>query len=77
MRATLATRFDGSVDISAIGLGHWDPATQTNQPHLLGSVPAARRKTLIAVREGRRGGRQTYRFDIRMQGPEETVFFDL
>ena len=44
---------------------------------VLGSVPADRRKTLIAVREGHRGGRQLYRFDIRMQGPEETVFFDV
>jgi protocatechuate 3,4-dioxygenase beta subunit len=24
-----------------------------------------------------RGGRQVYRFDIRMQGAEETVFFDV
>ena len=44
---------------------------------VLASVPAARRKTLIAVREGHSDGRQTYRFDIRMQGSEETVFFDL
>ena len=35
----LAARYDRSVDTSAIGLGHWDPATQTNQPYLLAGVP--------------------------------------
>lgn len=44
---------------------------------VLRSVPAVRRKTLIASREGQRGGRTIYRFDIRMQGPDETVFFDV
>lgn len=44
---------------------------------VLNSVPAARRITLIARREGRLGRRTLYRFDICMQGPEETVFFDV
>jgi protocatechuate 3,4-dioxygenase alpha subunit len=35
-------------------------------------VPADRRHTLIATPED--GG---YRFDIRVQGPGETVFFDV
>lgn len=35
-----------------------------------------RRKTLIAQRE-ERGGEVVYRFDIHLQGPEETVFFDI
>ncbi len=43
---------------------------------LLLSVPAARRRTLIAAREDSPGG-ALYRFDIRMQGDEETVFFDV
>ena len=34
-RRLLAGTFDGSVDDSAIGLGHWDPLTQQNQPHRL------------------------------------------
>ena len=40
---------------------------------ILGLVPAARRDTLVAHRsaEGR------YLFDIVMQGPDETVFFDV
>ncbi|VVE88308.1 protocatechuate 3,4-dioxygenase subunit alpha [Pandoraea bronchicola] len=43
---------------------------------VLQQVPAERRHTLIARREVS-GGRVTYRFDIRMQGDEETVFLDL
>jgi protocatechuate 3,4-dioxygenase alpha subunit len=39
---------------------------------VLASVPAARRETLIAARHD--GG---YRFDVRLQGPGETVFFDV
>jgi len=39
----------------------------------------ARRKTLIAERTDRRsdGGAVVYRFDIRLQGENETVFFDV
>ena len=35
-----------------------------------------RRATLIAKRE-QRDGRPVYRFDIRLQGESETVFFDI
>jgi protocatechuate 3,4-dioxygenase alpha subunit len=35
-----------------------------------------RRKTLIAQRS-EENGQVVYRFDIRLQGPEETVFFDI
>ncbi|MGB8362045.1 MAG: protocatechuate 3,4-dioxygenase subunit alpha [Acidimicrobiia bacterium] len=42
---------------------------------VLRGVPAARRNTLIAeLQEG--SDPPTYRFDIRMQGEDETVFFD-
>jgi len=37
---------------------------------LLATLDAAARATLVAAREG--GG---YRFDVRLQGPDETVFF--
>jgi protocatechuate 3,4-dioxygenase alpha subunit len=37
---------------------------------VLARVPAERRETLIAIPED--GG---YRFDIRLQGPGETIFF--
>jgi protocatechuate 3,4-dioxygenase, alpha subunit len=38
---------------------------------VLSGVPAERRDTLVAVREDER----TYRFDVRLQGEQETVFF--
>jgi protocatechuate 3,4-dioxygenase, alpha subunit len=43
---------------------------------VLAAVPNERRGTLIAAREERPGG-VVYRFDIRMQGDSETVFFDV
>jgi protocatechuate 3,4-dioxygenase, alpha subunit len=43
---------------------------------ILSLVPAARRGTLIAHKETR-GGATIYRFDIRVQGKDETVFFDI
>ena len=52
-----------------------EAAANANDP-VLASVPAERRDTLIAKREGREG-QIVYRFDIRMQGDAETVFFDL
>jgi len=43
---------------------------------VLATVPAARRRTLIATPEpGGEAGR--FRFDIRLQDPQETVFFDV
>jgi protocatechuate 3,4-dioxygenase alpha subunit len=42
----------------------------------LDSVPAERRATLVAQRRDE-GGLPVYRFDIHMQGPQETVFFDV
>jgi protocatechuate 3,4-dioxygenase, alpha subunit len=49
-----------------------DEAANETDP-ILDLVPAERRRTLIARRE--REGR--YRFDIRLQGDGETVFFDV
>jgi protocatechuate 3,4-dioxygenase alpha subunit len=43
---------------------------------VLRSVDPSRRGTLIGERDDR-GGRPTYRWDIRLQGDGETVFFDL
>jgi len=43
---------------------------------ILGLVPQERRATLIAQRQNA-GGRAVYRFDIRLQGESETVFFDV
>jgi protocatechuate 3,4-dioxygenase, alpha subunit len=43
---------------------------------VLALVPADRRNTLIAVRQPGNGN-AVYRFDIRLQGGNETVFFDI
>ena len=47
-----------------------EPANATDP--VLSGVPADRRDTLIAVPDG-----DGYRFDIILQGPHETVFFEL
>lgn len=51
---------------------YFEDETANAQDPVLELVPAARRHTLIA----RRLGDRAYRFDIIMQGPNETVFFD-
>ena len=43
---------------------------------ILALVPADRRGTLIAHKESK-GGKTVYRFDIRVQGENETVFFEV
>ena len=43
---------------------------------ILALVPADRRATLIATRKPG-SGNAVYRFDIRLQGDDETVFFDI
>lgn len=52
-----------------------DEAANADDP-ILALVPADRRDTLIARRESK-GGRTVYRFDIRVQGEGETVFFEV
>lgn len=52
-----------------------DRALQQHDP-VLQSVPAERQHTLIAQRHESPAGLE-YHFDIHMQGPQETVFFDL
>jgi protocatechuate 3,4-dioxygenase alpha subunit len=49
-----------------------DEAAANAADPVLALVPADRRKTLIAERSG--GG---YRFDVHVQGADETVFFDV
>jgi protocatechuate 3,4-dioxygenase alpha subunit len=48
-----------------------DEAANGSDP-ILALVPQDARETLIA----RRNGASTYRFDIRLQGEGETVFFE-
>lgn len=54
-----------------------DEAEANAADPVLASVPAERRHTLIAKRQGQGNGGDVYRFDIRLQGPDETVFFDV
>ncbi|AOJ04871.1 MULTISPECIES: protocatechuate 3,4-dioxygenase subunit alpha [Burkholderia] len=54
-----------------------DEAAANETDAVLASVPAARRATLIAKRDAQANGVAIYRFDIRMQGEQETVFFDV
>jgi protocatechuate 3,4-dioxygenase, alpha subunit len=49
-----------------------DEETANAADPILGAVPAERRETLLA-----RPTDDGYRFDIRLQGPGETVFFDV
>jgi protocatechuate 3,4-dioxygenase alpha subunit len=53
-----------------------DEAAANAQDPVLLSVPQERRATLIAAREDTGAG-PLYRFDIVMQGENETVFFDV
>jgi len=53
-----------------------DEATANARDAVLASVPAERRGTLVAIRDEKAAG-AVYRFDIRLQGPDETVFFDV
>ncbi|HLQ85348.1 MAG TPA: protocatechuate 3,4-dioxygenase subunit alpha [Salinisphaeraceae bacterium] len=54
-----------------------DEAAANAQCPILNAVEsAARRQTLLARREAGAGGKTRYRFDIRLQGERETVFFD-
>ena len=53
-----------------------DEAEANAKDAVLASVPAERRHTLVAERV-ERGGAVSYRIDIRMQGADETVFFDV
>ena len=54
-----------------------DEAAANAADPVLGMIEwEVRRRTLVAQRQ-QRGGRTVYRFDIRLQGEGETVFFDV
>jgi protocatechuate 3,4-dioxygenase alpha subunit len=54
---------------------YFDDEVATSSDSILALVPADRRGTLIARRDGTPGGSPRYVFDIRLQGEAETVFF--
>ncbi|WP_298876415.1 protocatechuate 3,4-dioxygenase subunit alpha [uncultured Bradyrhizobium sp.] len=53
-----------------------EEAANTADPVLTLVEPPVRRKTLIATRS-ERAGKTVYSFTINLQGPDETVFFDV
>jgi len=53
-----------------------DEQLANSEDYVLSTVPKERRHTLIAKPSSSGGGRK-YIFDIYMQGPNETVFFDV
>lgn len=53
-----------------------EAAANETDPVLSGIEMAGRRSTLIAIRH-ERAGKAAYQFDIRLQGENETVFFDV
>jgi len=56
---------------------YFDDEPEANaRDDVLALVPAERRSTLVAKREPGTSN-SIYRFDIHLQGPKETVFFDL
>ena len=63
----------GMLDRSVTRIYFPDEEAANNTDPVLQSVPAGRRSTLIA----QPAGDNLLRFDIRMQGQHETVFFDL
>jgi protocatechuate 3,4-dioxygenase alpha subunit len=63
----------GMLDRSVTRIYFPDEAAANAADPVLESVPADRRATLIAAP----AGENLLRFDIRMQGQDETVFFDL
>jgi protocatechuate 3,4-dioxygenase, alpha subunit len=63
----------GMLDRSVTRIYFPDEQAANAADPVLAAVPAGRRGTLIAVP----GGDGLLRFDVYMQGPNETVFFDL
>ena len=54
-----------------------EEAANAADPVLNIIAPPEPRRTLLARREARPGGPPAYVLDIRLQGPDETVFFDI
>jgi protocatechuate 3,4-dioxygenase alpha subunit len=53
---------------------YFDGDPDLDRDPVLALVPVDRRRTLLAVRDA--GGPARWRFDLRLQGANETVFFD-
>lgn len=53
-----------------------DEAVANAADTVLNAVPAERRPTVVGILTDSASGVPTYRFDIRFQGADETIFFD-
>jgi protocatechuate 3,4-dioxygenase, alpha subunit len=67
----------GLLDLLSTRVYFADREAENATDPILGSVPAGRRRSLLADPEQPTGGRRVYRFDIVLRGPSETVFFNL
>jgi protocatechuate 3,4-dioxygenase, alpha subunit len=56
---------------------YFEGDARLGQDPVLALVPERRRHTLVAKASGQRDGVTSYRFDIHLQGANETVFFEL
>jgi protocatechuate 3,4-dioxygenase alpha subunit len=56
---------------------YFEGDTRLGQDPVLALVPERRRHTLVAKASGQQNGVTAYRFDIHLQGENETVFFEL
>lgn len=75
---SLTIQARGMLDATFTRLYFADESAANASDPVLQSVPADRRSTLIAERvETDDSSVATYRFDIRYQGDDETVFFDV
>jgi len=66
----------GMLDPSFTRIYFSDEDDANGRDLVLGRVPAERRSTLIAPCVDEKADPKVYRFDIRFQGDDETVFFD-
>jgi protocatechuate 3,4-dioxygenase alpha subunit len=75
---SLTIQARGMLDPTFTRIYFEDEAAANAEDPVLQSVPEARRSTLIAsLAESGHSSVPTYRFDIRYQGDDETVFFDV
>ncbi len=54
-----------------------DEAAANAEDPVIGLIEWERRRDTLIARREERDGQAVYRFDIRVQGPDETVFFDI
>jgi protocatechuate 3,4-dioxygenase alpha subunit len=74
---SLIVQSRGMLDPTYMRIYFGDEVEANASDPVLATVPEARRWTLIAERVDDGGSVPVYRFDVRYQGDDETVFFDV